>query len=547
MSENFVSLVVHFKENKSAQEIYDAFEPLEMEGYKDSDSAFKEIGIKTNFSRANTTLESGEIFDSMISLNFLFSPGKTFTPAFLKNLPENNLIVVDAFNNGSFSKKSSVYIHGEKAKKKDIVNYLDEMTPELAFVLCLRVKPRSLNKYFKLIGDPNKKILGHPLFWHVAPFAESNPSAKKILQSADMNFVDNSGNNILHHLAYKQATYAEEYIGPNAVDEVLAIGCETNLKNNNGDTPLLIACKHGGRYDRTVVSLIDNGADVNILDNDGYQPIHHAWYHIGFNYAKDRLISAGADLNAQSPAGSPLWIANKYDRDWARELLHEKSLQLIPGKDSYTTDHLSNLITAFEHQDYTTAEIEIKNVDVSNDLSVELFNMACKFKDSEILRITKEHSKLTPKAPFKFNDEYIFNHLSILPSDNRYCGDSRDMYLELLVNCEGSAIQDAIEDYTFSVNLKNIICYDFNKSVSVFKMIKNKGVDLSLINKLWFIFMGNHEDRPHPNLEEVILSLQDLGLNMYECRHALARMDTEEGFIEKLFHQGPPPPPMKYG
>ena len=52
----------------------------------------------------------------------------SLSPTFLKKLPDSELIVLDSLNNQDGSSKSSVYIHGEKSKKKDIISYLDNLS-----------------------------------------------------------------------------------------------------------------------------------------------------------------------------------------------------------------------------------------------------------------------------------------------------------------------------------------------------------------------------------------------------------------------------------
>ena len=58
MSETFSTLSINFNNKTSAEQVWNCFQPLMNEGYKDSDAAFKAIDVKSNFSKSNMTLGS---------------------------------------------------------------------------------------------------------------------------------------------------------------------------------------------------------------------------------------------------------------------------------------------------------------------------------------------------------------------------------------------------------------------------------------------------------------------------------------------------------
>ncbi|ORX78126.1 ankyrin [Anaeromyces robustus] len=94
------------------------------------------------------------------------------------------------------------------------------------------------------------------------------------------------------HKAYIQYRYCKKYI----IDKLLKRGANINAKDNEGETPLIIACKYGN--EKVVKVLVDYGADINKQDNEGYTPIFIAcrFSRTGINII-DYLVSKKADLN----------------------------------------------------------------------------------------------------------------------------------------------------------------------------------------------------------------------------------------------------------
>lgn len=87
------------------------------------------------------------------------------------------------------------------------------------------------------------------------------------------------------------------------VDQVvacLAAGVAVNSRNGNQDTPLTRSI---ARHDHRLVEvLIKHGADLEILDKDGYRPLHSAVMG-GEPKLLAQLISAGAKIDGRSPRG----------------------------------------------------------------------------------------------------------------------------------------------------------------------------------------------------------------------------------------------------
>mgnify|MGYP003498700105 FL=1 len=67
---------------------------------------------------------------------------------------------------------------------------------------------------------------------------------------------------------------------------------DINSKNNEGETPLLVAAICG--FNDVSALLIENGANVNEKDNDQNSALHYASER-GFNQIVEQLLMAGAD------------------------------------------------------------------------------------------------------------------------------------------------------------------------------------------------------------------------------------------------------------
>jgi len=88
-------------------------------------------------------------------------------------------------------------------------------------------------------------------------------------------------------------------------------GADMNIINNEGDTPLLMACKTGN-YD-LAQALIEGGADVNIGDREGNTPLIIAFCEKNYTSLGrlfKYLIGHGADVNKANHKGeTPMHMA----------------------------------------------------------------------------------------------------------------------------------------------------------------------------------------------------------------------------------------------
>jgi len=103
---------------------------------------------------------------------------------------------------------------------------------------------------------------------------------------------------------------AAHYLNGSAMlDALLNIGCDTEIRDASGRTPLSrTVCYEGlGK----IYSLLKAGADINAADEDGYTPLHHT---VRNRFSSDAetayLIQEGADKNRRTGEGNtPLMVA----------------------------------------------------------------------------------------------------------------------------------------------------------------------------------------------------------------------------------------------
>lgn len=115
---------------------------------------------------------------------------------------------------------------------------------------------------------------------------------------AEINYQDYQGNTPLHH-----AAVLDEDDGGEVMRSLLKSGANPNIKNERGQTPLLLFCynqamKEFDFYGDLLNLLLSNKADVNMESRQsGCTPIHLALYHHDIDTAV-QLVRHGANLNA---------------------------------------------------------------------------------------------------------------------------------------------------------------------------------------------------------------------------------------------------------
>lgn len=146
-------------------------------------------------------------------------------------------------------------------------------------------------------------------------------------------WLDQYGQTALHWASYRM---------PEVVPELLRAGASSNIGNEDGDTPTMLAASNG--HTEAFLAMVEEGADIAPLgddegipdllhraaeggsveivracveaghavdcrDEDGFSPLHFAARH-GRNEAAELLLSLGADPNARNDYGeTPLHLA----------------------------------------------------------------------------------------------------------------------------------------------------------------------------------------------------------------------------------------------
>ncbi|XP_055998791.1 ankyrin-1-like [Ostrea edulis] len=100
---------------------------------------------------------------------------------------------------------------------------------------------------------------------------------------------------------------------------LLTNGADINLCNNDGLSPLFIACHNG--HDSTVKLLLNNGANINLCMKNGVSPLYIACQN-GHDRTVQLLLNNGADINlCMKNEASPLYIACQNGHDSTLQLL----------------------------------------------------------------------------------------------------------------------------------------------------------------------------------------------------------------------------------
>jgi ankyrin repeat protein/beta-lactamase regulating signal transducer with metallopeptidase domain len=116
-----------------------------------------------------------------------------------------------------------------------------------------------------------------------------------IKAGADVNKQNRNGWTALHSAAEKREDIATL---------LLRNGANPNVRSHGhgGRTPLHEAAWFGPNV---IKVLVDNGADVNARDDQGYMPLHLAFYY-GLRDSVQQLVALGADINARTNSGETI-------------------------------------------------------------------------------------------------------------------------------------------------------------------------------------------------------------------------------------------------
>ena len=127
--------------------------------------------------------------------------------------------------------------------------------------------------------------------------------------------------NATSHMGWPPLVYAcrgDNGEHPDEIQRLLALGADINIQNYKGKTGLHYAAKAG--FLNVINLLIENGADLDALDNDGETPLFEAIRSTIKNGEKQRaaleaLLVKGADPNVRNRKGqTPLQVAQRMRR-----------------------------------------------------------------------------------------------------------------------------------------------------------------------------------------------------------------------------------------
>ena len=91
------------------------------------------------------------------------------------------------------------------------------------------------------------------------------------------------------------------------VESLIQKGADVNLCTDDGISPLWTACYEG--HENTAQLLLNNGAEVNLCTDDGISPLWTACEN-GHENTAQLLLNNGAEVNLCTKEGrSPLWAA----------------------------------------------------------------------------------------------------------------------------------------------------------------------------------------------------------------------------------------------
>jgi ankyrin repeat protein len=122
----------------------------------------------------------------------------------------------------------------------------------------------------------------------------------------DCSVVDEDGNGVMH-IALKQ--YSTK---PDILRGLIKGGADVNLKNGEGDTPLLLLRNIGSVESGSILDvLLEAGADINAIDWDGRNSLFRGVSEFSKGHAKfdsiDNLVIRGASVTARDVNGRTIF------------------------------------------------------------------------------------------------------------------------------------------------------------------------------------------------------------------------------------------------
>ncbi|KAF2971446.1 hypothetical protein GQX73_g2087 [Xylaria multiplex] len=170
---------------------------------------------------------------------------------------------------------------------------------------------------------------------------------------------DHDGNTLLHVVAERGMAKAIEFLLHNKIWKGLV-----NKKNKRGEAPLHILCQNcqelrreqgQDKIKRILKALLDNGADINVVDGNGWTPLHYSIEQESLFMVDEILATNKVDVNKPtiSQGATPLHMAvNRNLLAIVRSLLVKKAdRKLVTHSGESILQWALSAATAFEPQE----------------------------------------------------------------------------------------------------------------------------------------------------------------------------------------------------
>lgn len=531
MSINYTHLSILFTDSNARALVQRWFEILS-DSAKAFNTEMSKFGIKTRFKEENPYPESIIEAEDFLSLEFSHDSDFRFPSALTKKLPGVILIVqtvVDDYNLGG--KKTYIY-QGKSIKKDQLIEHLDALDSRVALILASQLGVRLATRYFKAIANPNEEFAGILMFWYLIHYIDQYPAVRKILGKCDVKRLTSRGENALHYAA---RTYGR--CGHDDIEWLIAQGCDVNAINNDGDTPLLIASRRGDRRNEAMSQLLHHGADPNVRDKNGLTAAHHycaIGYWLGMIGEFNRC---NADLNANSPMGSPLWIASARKRYAARSELWPLKLVLSYPDSAYGENTFENLLTAAKHHDLASMARYASEIQLNESQAKELYCYACYYQCGALFGYLQQIQPWRLVADTRdthFGKDYVLSHLDLLYDDHPAVGDSYHMFVVIVEQSNPAQLQLVAKTRDFALNCLRVIQWRSSQALGFFSLLKYKELMLESLFLGKQLGLGwDNGDMPE-NIEDILIALREMGLIFHDSRHGMKRSGLTDDLITRL-------------
>ena len=232
---------------------------------------------------------------------------------------------------------------------------------------------------------------------HIAAEKGDETIIQKLLaQKADPSLKDAPGNTSLH-LAVQDTGAANRYplavsyhtCSIKTVQAIIDNGADVNAVNNKGQTPLWLACCDG--QEAFVATMLDAGADPSIADKNGDSCLHAAMNGHCSTGAIQKIVDHGAHVNAvNKDETTPLLLACSTAQAESVELL------LTIGADANIADADGDttILNAIEGCCSVNTMQKLLNngvnVNITNNTGLTALLKACAYRQTDVVKVLLE-------------------------------------------------------------------------------------------------------------------------------------------------------------